>query len=173
MAMELADMGASRLSLVSRRGCVADEKLQKMLDRLQASASTVDAVSCDVADYGKTSEMIDRIRQVSELTGIVHAAGILDFCGLSFTGCRPFTVIVQGEGRWSLEPPQQGAGQLLRAVLLSLRFGRPAGASRFTQSKPYCTDRPQAMIRVTASHREQAGWGDGAPTSPPPSVCRS
>ena len=84
IAQELTDMGVGSLFLISRRGCVSDDaKLQSMFDALQASSLELSTLSCDVADYASTGEMIEKIQQESELTGIVHAAGILDFCELA------------------------------------------------------------------------------------------
>ena len=54
-------MGAQQLILVSRSGRspAGDEKLQGMFDALSGSAGvTVHAWACDVADAGKTRQML-------------------------------------------------------------------------------------------------------------------
>lgn len=84
IAQELVDMGAQQLILVSKSGRTpaGDEKLQGMFDALSGSTGvTVHAWSCDVADAGKTRDMLKKAKALEvPLQNVVHAAGIIDFC---------------------------------------------------------------------------------------------
>ena len=64
-------MGAQQLVLVSRSGKTpaGDEQLQAMFQALSESKATVHAWCCDVADAGKTKEMLKRLARVEIRNG--------------------------------------------------------------------------------------------------------
>ena len=66
--------------------------------------------------------MIDRIRQVSELTGIVHAAGILDFCGLSSLDADRLQSSFKAkvDGAWNLHSKAQDSSFVLFSSVSAL-----------------------------------------------------
>ncbi|WP_372516484.1 SDR family NAD(P)-dependent oxidoreductase [Streptomyces noursei] len=66
--------GVRHLLLASRSG--ASEDLAAVLTK--AGAETVSSVACDVADRDALAEVLARIPAEHPLTGVVHAAGVLD-----------------------------------------------------------------------------------------------
>ncbi|WP_443732074.1 SDR family NAD(P)-dependent oxidoreductase [Streptantibioticus ferralitis] len=69
----VSERGVRRLLLVSRRG--ATSELTAELERLGA---TVTSAACDVADREALAEVLAAIPAEHPLTGVVHAAGVLD-----------------------------------------------------------------------------------------------
>ncbi|WP_237774184.1 type I polyketide synthase [Actinosynnema sp. ALI-1.44] len=65
--------GVRRLLLTSRRGAAPE-----LTAELTALGATVDVVACDVADRDAVSAMLAGIPSAHPLTGVVHAAGVLD-----------------------------------------------------------------------------------------------
>ena len=105
--------------LVSRSGRVSDdEKLQQMFKELQASPATVHAWSCDVADAGKTREMLKK----AALQSVVHAAGIIDFCELGNLTTESMDAVFKPKvlGAWNLHSEiNSGEVDLAAFVLFS------------------------------------------------------
>ncbi|MFE2559584.1 thioester reductase domain-containing protein [Streptomyces sp. NPDC059352] len=69
--------GVSRLLLVSRRGAAAAGATE-LAGELTELGAVVSVVSCDLADRQALSALLDGIPEEHPLTGIVHAAGVLD-----------------------------------------------------------------------------------------------
>ncbi|MCX4543081.1 type I polyketide synthase [Streptomyces sp. NBC_01565] len=69
--------GVSRLLLVSRRGPEADGAAELAAD-LTALGAQVRVVACDPADREALAALLDAIPDEHPLTGVVHAAGVLD-----------------------------------------------------------------------------------------------
>ncbi|MEV0587138.1 type I polyketide synthase [Nonomuraea sp. NPDC050310] len=69
--------GVTRLMLVSRRGPDAPGA-ERLRERLTAAGATVEIVAADVADPGAVRALLDGIAPEHPLTGVVHAAGLLD-----------------------------------------------------------------------------------------------
>ena len=117
-------MGAQSLILVSRSGRVSDdEKLQQMFKELQASPATVHAWSCDVADAGKTREMLKKTKSMeAALQSVVHAAGIIDFCELGNLTTESMDAVFKPKllGAWNLHSEiNSGEVDLAAFVLFS------------------------------------------------------
>ncbi len=78
MAQHLAaEHGAKRLLLVSRSGPEA-AGVQELCDSLSELGCEARVAGCDVADREQLRELIDTIPQEYSLTGVIHAAGVLD-----------------------------------------------------------------------------------------------
>jgi acyl transferase domain-containing protein/NADPH:quinone reductase-like Zn-dependent oxidoreductase/acyl carrier protein len=78
LARRLAATGqARRLVLVSRRGAQA-EGAEVLADDLRSHGCEVDIVACDVADRSQVQRLIARQPADRPLTGVFHAAGLLD-----------------------------------------------------------------------------------------------
>ncbi|MFC5667975.1 type I polyketide synthase, partial [Kitasatospora misakiensis] len=69
--------GARRLLLTSRSGARA-EGAAELVERLAALGAEVDLVACDVADRAALTALLAGIPAEHPLTGVFHAAGVLD-----------------------------------------------------------------------------------------------
>ncbi|AOR34244.1 hypothetical protein BFF78_27165 [Streptomyces fodineus] len=69
--------GVRRLVLASRRGAAA-EGADALVEELTGQGASVTVVSCDVADRAAVEALLDAIPDEHPLTGVVHAAGVLD-----------------------------------------------------------------------------------------------
>jgi acyl transferase domain-containing protein/acyl carrier protein len=78
--------GVRRLLLLGRRGPAAPG-MTDLVAELGASGAVADVVACDVADRSALAEVLASIPVEQPLTGVVHAAGVLDDHGL--TELRP------------------------------------------------------------------------------------
>ncbi|MGO4649875.1 type I polyketide synthase, partial [Nocardia sp. 2YAB30] len=72
-----AEHGVRRLLLVSRRGRDA-EGVAELVAEVSALGAVVDVAACDVADRGAVEAMLAGIPSEFPLSGIVHAAGVVD-----------------------------------------------------------------------------------------------
>ncbi|MFF0818742.1 SDR family NAD(P)-dependent oxidoreductase, partial [Rhodococcus sp. NPDC003318] len=66
--------GVTRLVLVSRRG-PETPGVSELLDELTENGATVKVVACDVADHASAAAVL---ADIDDLTGVVHAAGVVD-----------------------------------------------------------------------------------------------
>ncbi|MFD8993473.1 type I polyketide synthase, partial [Streptomyces abikoensis] len=77
VARGLAEAGAAHLLLVSRRGADAPGA-EELRAELAALGAEVTLAACDVADRAALAALLADIPDETPLTGVVHAAGVLD-----------------------------------------------------------------------------------------------
>ncbi|MER6532142.1 type I polyketide synthase, partial [Streptomyces sp. NPDC001508] len=70
--------GVRRLLLLSRQGPAAEGSTELVADLRDAGATVVDIVACDVTDRENLRGVLDGVPPEHPLTGVVHAAGVLD-----------------------------------------------------------------------------------------------
>ncbi|WP_327095841.1 type I polyketide synthase [Nocardia vinacea] len=73
----VAAHGVRRLLLVSRRGETADGATE-LMSELSAAGAAVRVAACDVSDREALRALLDSLDADHPLTGVVHAAGVLD-----------------------------------------------------------------------------------------------
>ncbi|MEU6671191.1 SDR family NAD(P)-dependent oxidoreductase [Streptomyces sp. NPDC046727] len=73
----VTEHGVRRLVLAGRRGDAAPEAVA-LADELRALGAEVTVAACDAADRTELAALLDRITAEHPLTGVVHAAGVLD-----------------------------------------------------------------------------------------------
>ncbi|WP_435874604.1 SDR family NAD(P)-dependent oxidoreductase [Nocardia vinacea] len=69
--------GVRHLLLVSRRGETADGAME-LISELSEAGAAVEVAACDVGDREALRSLLDSIAADHPLTGVVHAAGVLD-----------------------------------------------------------------------------------------------
>ncbi|MFJ7146809.1 SDR family NAD(P)-dependent oxidoreductase [Streptomyces sp. NPDC100445] len=69
--------GVRRLVLASRRGTAA-EGVTALVDELTGQGASVVVAACDVSDRDALAELLAAIPSAHPLTGVIHAAGVLD-----------------------------------------------------------------------------------------------
>ncbi|MDB1090406.1 SDR family NAD(P)-dependent oxidoreductase, partial [Streptomyces sp. ACA25] len=73
----VAEHGVRRLVLAGRRGSVAPEAVA-LAEELRGLGAEVSVAACDAADRAALASLIEEITAERPLTGVVHAAGVLD-----------------------------------------------------------------------------------------------
>ncbi|WP_433574444.1 SDR family NAD(P)-dependent oxidoreductase [Nocardia brasiliensis] len=73
----VARHGVRHLVLVSRRGAAADG-VEELVDELTAAGAVVRVLACDVSDGAALRALLSDLDPAHPLTGVVHAAGVLD-----------------------------------------------------------------------------------------------
>ncbi len=95
--------GVRRVVLTSRHGRAA-EGVEELVAELSQGGAQVQVVACDVADRDAVAALLDNLPEQYPLTGVVHAAGIIDD-GLisSLTADRVDAVLrAKVDGAWNL-----------------------------------------------------------------------
>ncbi|WP_290052480.1 SDR family NAD(P)-dependent oxidoreductase, partial [Nocardia nova] len=109
--------GVGHLILVSRHGAAAPGAVE-LLAHLRNAGAVADAVACDVTDPVAVRDLVAAIPPEYPLTGIVHAAGILDDGVIgSLTPKRVAAVLApKVDGAWQLH--EATAGLAISAFVL-------------------------------------------------------
>ncbi|MBZ6477419.1 type I polyketide synthase, partial [Streptomyces griseocarneus] len=77
VARRLAAGGARHLVLTSRSGLAADGAAA-LRDELEALGTRTTVAACDAADRDRLRQLLDTLPEEYPLTGVIHAAGVLD-----------------------------------------------------------------------------------------------
>nr|WP_243793704.1 type I polyketide synthase [Saccharopolyspora gloriosae] len=96
IARSLAEAGADRLVLTSRRGPDAPGAAE-LADGLRELGAEVHLAACDVADRDSLAALLADIPDEQPLTGVVHAAGIGQANPLDTTGLDEFANVVSAK----------------------------------------------------------------------------
>jgi acyl transferase domain-containing protein/NADPH:quinone reductase-like Zn-dependent oxidoreductase len=119
----VAEHGVRHLLLLSRRGA-ASPGAGELREELTAAGAEVTLVACDGADRDALSKVLADIPADHPLTGVVHAAGVLDDAVLgSLTPARLDAVLrPKADAAWNLHELTRGA-DLSAFVLFSSSAG--------------------------------------------------
>ncbi len=99
----LVDNGAHHVVLTSRSGTISEDH-QALIESCEARGVHVEAMACDAADRAALDSVLSDMRAKGPLTGIVHAAMVLDDALL--------TQLDESRFRAVLEPKVAGADNL-------------------------------------------------------------
>ena len=128
----VSEHGVRRLLLASRRGLGA-EGAGELLERLSGLGAEVEIVACDVADRAQAQALLEGIDRDHPLSGVVHAAGVLDDGVLeSLTAERVAGVLApKVDGAWNLHEltREMDLGAFVLFSSVAGLFGSPGQAS--------------------------------------------
>ncbi|MFD2421811.1 SDR family NAD(P)-dependent oxidoreductase [Amycolatopsis pigmentata] len=143
--------GVRRMLLVSRRGSEA-QGASELVAELTALGADVTVAACDVTDRDALSELVRGIPATHPLTGIVHAAGVLDDGVVSALTPERVSAVVRPktDGAWHLHELTREAR--LKAFVL---FSSAAGIVGTAGQGAYAAG--NAFLDSVARYRQDAG----------------
>ncbi|MGB5636663.1 MAG: SDR family NAD(P)-dependent oxidoreductase [Waterburya sp.] len=103
VAHTIAERGAKHLVLLGRSAPKPEVKAQ--LNKLETAGVKVTIAQADVSDENQLAQVLEQLDHTSlPLRGIVHAAGIVDFCGLWQQDWTRFSQLLAAKvyGTWNL-----------------------------------------------------------------------
>jgi NAD(P)-dependent dehydrogenase (short-subunit alcohol dehydrogenase family)/acyl carrier protein len=162
----VAAHGVRRLLLVSRRG-IAAEGAEKLVAELTALGALVTVAACDVADRDALAQLLARTLELSPLSGVIHAAGIIDDTTVAaMTPDQIDTVLrAKTDGAWNLHELTRDLD-----VPVFVMFSSMAGVLGLAGQGNYAA--ANAFLDGLAAHRRAQGlsamslaWGLWSETS--------
>ncbi|GAA1918537.1 hypothetical protein GCM10009837_49730 [Streptomyces durmitorensis] len=126
VARWLAEQGAQRLVLTSRRGPDAPGA-EQLVEELRALGADVVVESCDVADREQLGAVLDRAAAHGPLTAVLHTAAVLDDATIDALdpGQVERVLRVKAQGAWNLHEMTQAHD--LSAFVLFSSYGATVG----------------------------------------------
>ncbi|MEU6582347.1 type I polyketide synthase [Nocardia sp. NPDC046763] len=154
------ERGVDHLVLTSRRGPAA-EGAAELVEELSAAGASVEVVACDVSDGTAVRALVAGIDPAHPLTGVVHAAGIIDD-GL-FTGQTPERVAKvlapKADAAWHLHEATQDLDLKMFVTFSSVAavFGSP-GQSNYAAANSFL-DALATLRRRRGLAATSIAWG--------------
>ncbi len=147
----VAAHGVRRLVLASRRGPAAPGA-DDLVAELAAAGADARAVACDITDGPELAALLDQIENAHPLTGVVHAAGVLDDSMVeSLSADRMDTVLAPKlDAAWLLHELTSGT-ELSAFVLFSSTAGIVDGAGQGNYAAA------NVFLDALAGYRESLG----------------
>jgi acyl transferase domain-containing protein/short-subunit dehydrogenase/acyl carrier protein len=143
--------GVERLLLVSRRGSSADGA-QDLVDELVAHGCDAQLHACDVAERDELAALLATIPAEHPLTGVIHAAGVLDDGVLETLTPERLLEVMRPKLNGALNLHELTAGlQLAQFVLFSSAAGLFGAAGQGNYSAA------NAFLDALAQHRRAHG----------------
>ncbi|MCX4736637.1 type I polyketide synthase [Streptomyces sp. NBC_01363] len=143
--------GVRHLLLLSRRGPAA-EGADKLAAQLADLGASVDIVACDAADEDELSAVLARIPATRPLTGVVHAAGVLDDATLASVTPEQFETVLRPKVDAALNLHRLTADAELAAFVL---FSSAAGTLGAAGQVNYTA--ANAFLDALVQHRRAQG----------------
>ncbi|MET8170802.1 SDR family NAD(P)-dependent oxidoreductase, partial [Streptomyces sp. NPDC005329] len=163
VARGLAKRGADHLLLVSRRGPAADGA-DELARAVEAAGARVTLAACDVGDPADLAALLARLPEDAPLTGIVHAAGVLDDAPLDALTPDRVAAVLHAKADAALALHTATAGLDLDAFVL---FSSLSGTLGNLGQGAYAA--ANAVLDALAAHRRSIGlpgtavaWGPWA-----------
>ncbi|MFI1161950.1 SDR family NAD(P)-dependent oxidoreductase, partial [Streptomyces sioyaensis] len=143
--------GVRHLLLLSRRGPDA-EGAGKLVAQLAEFGASVDVVACDASDEGELAAALARIPAAHPLTGVIHAAGVLDDATLASLTPERFESVLRPKVDAALNLHRLTAGTELSAFVL---FSSAAGTLGAAGQANYAA--ANVFLDALAQHRRAQG----------------
>ncbi|HEV3382459.1 MAG TPA: SDR family NAD(P)-dependent oxidoreductase, partial [Trebonia sp.] len=125
LARWLADGGAGRVVLASRRGPLSRDA-GTIVAGLAALGTAVSVIACDVADRGSLTALIDSL---PDLDAVIHAAGVLDDCTLDSLTPDRLSGVLRAKAESAVSLDELTRDRALSAFVLFSSFAATVGSA--------------------------------------------